>query len=497
MTEIRKLNDYKQVIEPIGDQKVPVFFHVSDDLMPDQATIDKLKYIASDERVFHHIAALTDVHSKVGRKNPTGSVVTTKDYIMPQLNDSAPNCGMRMMVLPFSADDLTEKQIDELFQELVKQVPTKTLVGTPLSYRTILEISKNGSRSLLENLGKDTGETENTLMKGNMFGDEKITDKDLFGAIPKMFFRIAQLRLGILGEAGNHFLDLMKVEDILEPEIAEKFNLKKNQYILLMHTGSGMFGQYCSYFYMPKKKEHQSQQFIYNFSRATFLKKNINWHQQLKKSLPLLENREEFFGIKEGSELAKNFLIAHKASANHGFANRALLQINIEKSIEKILKKKVTLPVIYDMSHISIMKENHFDNNIWVHRNGSTRAFGPQRMKGIRLYEETGEPMFAPSSMSTPAYLGVATNENESSFFSAPHGTGKSKEKTSDVPENKEALFNKMKNRGVKLYNAQSKGVVNQDASHYKSIEPGVEGMKANKIMKPVAKMTPKAVLMA
>lgn len=497
MTEIKKLNEYKQVIEPTDDQKVPIIFHVSDDLMPDQATIDKLKYIASDERVFHHIAALTDVHSKEGRKNPTGSVVTTKDYIMPQLNDSAPNCGMRMMALPFSTDDLTEKQINDLFQEFVKTVPTKTLVGTSLSHRTILEISKNGSKALLENFGKDTSEIENTLMKGNMFENEKITDKDLFRAIPRVFFRIAQLRLGILGEAGNHFLDLLKVENVLDEKTAEKFNLKKNQYVLLMHTGSGMFGQYCSYFYMPKKKEHKSQQFIYNFSRATFLKNKIEWHQQLKKSLPLLEDREEFFGIKEDSELARNFLIAHKASANHGFANRALLQINIEKSIEKVLKKKTTLPVIYDMSHISILKESHFGDNIWVHRNGSTRAFGPQRMKGIRTFEETGEPIFTPSSMSTPAYLGVATDENESTFFSAPHGTGKSKEKTSSVPEDKEALFNKMKDRGVRLYNAQSGGIVNQDTSHYKNIEPGVEGMKANNVMKPVAKMTPKAVLMA
>jgi len=149
------------------------------------------------------------------------------------------------------------------------------------------------------------------------------------------------------------------------------------------------------------------------------------------------------------------------------------------------------------MTHISIQKEHHFEKDVWVHRNGLVRAFGPNRMKGIPIYEEIGEPVFAPSSMSTPAYLGVATDENESTFFSAPHGTGKSKTKTSEVPHSKEELFKKMEKNHVKLYNAQSKGIIHQDSSHYKNVEVGIEGMKENKVMKPIAKMTPVAVLMA
>jgi RNA-splicing ligase RtcB len=98
--------------------------------------------------------------------------------------------------------------------------------------------------------------------------------------------------------------------------------------------------------------------------------------------------------------------------------------------------------------------------------------------------------------MSTSAYFGVATDENESTFQSAAHGTGKAKEKTSDVPQNKEALFKKMEERNVKLYNAASKEVVNQDASSYKDPDKAIAGMEANKIIKTVAKMQPVAVLM-
>jgi RNA-splicing ligase RtcB len=91
----------------------------------------------------------------------------------------------------------------------------------------------------------------------------------------------------------------------------------------------------------------------------------------------------------------------------------------------------------------------------------------------------------------------VGTDENQASFFSAPHGTGKGKKKTSKVPQNKEELHQKMAQNNIKLYNAKSSGVLNQDSSHYKNVEPAIEGMTENKVIKPVARMQPISVLMA
>jgi tRNA-splicing ligase RtcB len=497
MYKIIKKNRYQNIMQPDNKNSVAINFNMSEDLMPGDDSYEKLLKIAKDKRVFHHIAALADIHSKPGRKNPTGSVVATEKEILPQLTDSAPNCGMRLIKTPFFKGELTKIQIDQLFQEYVKTIPTKTYWGTFFSHKDILEISKKGSAPVLERFKKSKAQLENTLLKGNMFGDQKVTNKQLFESIPSLFFRVAQSRLGILGEAGNHFLDLLLVNEVLEKDTAEKLGIKKNQYVFLLHTGSGMFGQYSSYFYMPKKKEHVSQKIINTIARSTFLKKDINWHQILQKELPLYENSDELWGIKEDSELFKHFMIANRASANHAFANRTLLQIKIEQGIKKILGKEIELPIVYDMSHITVTKENHFNKDVWVHRNGSVRAFGPKRMKGIKLYEETGEPVFMPSSMSTPAYLGVGTNENTASFFSAPHGTGKSKSKTSEVPTTKEELHSKMMKNDVRLYNAKSDGVLNQDSSHYKNIEPAIKGMAENKIIKPVAKMQPISVLMA
>ena len=80
-----------------GKMKVPVVFHIQKDLMPGQATLDQLESVASNDTVFHHIAAMADVHSKPGRKNATGTTVTSERYILPQVNDSDPACGMRLV----------------------------------------------------------------------------------------------------------------------------------------------------------------------------------------------------------------------------------------------------------------------------------------------------------------------------------------------------------------------------------------------------------------
>ncbi len=495
MAEIKKVSEYKQVIEPTGGQKVPVVFHVSEDLLPNNFTTQQLVDVASNPHVFHHVSAMADVHQKPGRKNPSGSVVATKGVFMPQLNDTAPNCGMRLLSTPFSADGLSEDQIDDLFNDLVKTIPTKTYVGTPVSYRTSLEIAKRGSAALLEKLGKNVEQIKHTSFDGNMFEDEKVENKDLFEALPRLFFRIAQLRLGVLGAAGNHFVDLMKVTDILEEETAKKFGLKKDQYLFMIHTGSGLFGQYASYFYTPKIKEHKSQKRVLNFSQKFFFKKNIEWHQQLKRDLPKYKTKKEFFAIDENSDLGRNFYVAHRAAGNFGFANRVMIEDNLNKSIEKTLGKKDSTDLIYDMTHVCARKEKHFGEDVIVHRSNTTRALGPNGMKGT-VFEGIGEPVFLPSSMSTAAYFGVGTDENQDTFFSAAHGTGKTKDKKDDAPKNKAELFEKMKKRDVKLYNAKSKEVIEQDASNYKNVEVAIEGMKQNNVMKPVVKMMPVAVLM-
>lgn len=475
--------------------KVPAVLHVSDDLLPNDDTLAEIENAAAQKQVFHHVAAMSDVHSKKGRKNPTGTVVASEHYLLPQINDTAPNCGMRFLKTNLTDADLASENIDKLFQELVKVIPTKAYYGTPIPYYLVMDICREGLKPLKEKFKTRTkNEIENTFKSGNFFEDE-IHEQDISNSIPKLFLNIGKYRLGILGAAGNHFLDLMKISEIRNRDLAEKLGVKEGQYIFMIHTGSGLLGQYASYLYTPKIKEHASQKIVLKLGKATFNAAMKNIYHELSEKIENYKNKEEFFAYDPDTPEGRMFLIAHQAAGNHGFANRAIITDNLDRAIEKVLGKNPQFDLLYDMPHVFINHEKHFGKSVWVHRNGAVRAFGPSRMNHP-IFSQTGEPVFIPSSMSTPAYLGVGTDENESTFFSASHGTGRRKNPEIGKATNKKELFKKMEEKKVRLFNAESSGAVIQDSGYYKDVEEVISGMVENKIVNVVAKMEPIAVLM-
>jgi tRNA-splicing ligase RtcB (3'-phosphate/5'-hydroxy nucleic acid ligase) len=475
--------------------KVPAVLHVSDDLMPNDDTLAEIENVAASEHVFHHVSAMSDVHSKKGRKNPTGTVIASKNFFLPQINDTAPNCGMRFLKTSLTDQDLTPENIDRLFNGLIKPIPTKTLVGTKIPYSLVMDICRHGVEPVKKFFNTRTiNEIENTYRSGNFFSEE-VSSFDILNSIPKIFLRIGQYRLGILGAAGNHFLDLMKISEIRNPDVAQKLGVYKGQYIFLLHTGSGLLGQYASYFYTPKKKEHLSQRIVLEIGKMTFQSQMKMVYKKLSKKIEDYKNSDKFFAYDEDTVEGKMFINAHRAAANHGFANRTILTHNLDQTIEKVLGKDPELELLYDTPHVFVDRENHFGEELWVHRNGAVRANGPARMNHP-IFSETGEPVFIPSSMSTSSYIGVGTNENESTFFSASHGTGRRKLADLSAVHNKDELMAKMYKQNVRLFNAKSKGVVQQDSGYYKNVEEVISGMVENKIINVVAKMEPVAVLM-
>ncbi len=479
------------------EMKLPVVFHASEALFPDEETFRQLENLAKDERLFHHISVLSDVHPKEGRKNPTGTAIASQNYLFPQINDTAPNCGMRFLRTDLDENNFAEDKIDLLFKKLVETVPTKKYVGTEISYCLALDICKRGISPLLHDFKTRTkNEIENCFANGNFFRNEEITSRDILDVIPKLFVKIAKYRLGILGAAGNHFLDLMKISEIKNREIANKFNLRVGQYIFLLHTGSGLLGQYASYMYTPKNKEHFSQKLVLQIGISNFDSQMKKIYSQIYKKMQHYKKSDDFLGYEGDSLEGRMFLRAHRAAANFGFANRSIITHNIDMALQEILSRQIGLDMLYDTPHIFIDKENHYNQDVWIHRNGAVRANGPARMQNHPLFSLTGEPVFIPSSMSTSAYICVGTDENESTFFSASHGTGRRREAENTKPKNKKGLFKRVSEKKIKLYNAKSKGVILQDSAYYKDIEEVIGGMVENKIVKVVAKMEPVAVLM-
>lgn len=467
--------------------------------MPGKATMEQLESVAGNNAVFHHIAAMADVHSKPGRKNATGTTVTSEKFILPQVNDSDPACGMRLIHTNLNDTNVTKEELDKLFRALTDVVPTKKLFGTYLPFRVIVDICRKGIAPLIDYLGIQTkNEAGHSLERGNFFGKE-MSRTDIFNVIPKLFLFFAQFRSGVLGAAGNHFLDLMKVTDIVDEETAKKFNLYKGQYIFMVHCGSGILGQYTMYMYTAKKREHLSQAVMVTLGRFFFftpLKKTVNAIATKIRAYDFGAKKELFTYDGDGEE-GRLYMAARNACSNFAHANRAVITHNISQTIKKLLGRDPEMEVLYDMPHILVSEEKHYGKKLWVHRNGTTRAYGPSRMSDHPLFRKTGEPAFIPISMSSEAYLCVGQDGNESSFYSSNHGAGKSVETTdSFVPKNKVELDKKLRSKGVKLYNGRSSKVIEQDSSHYKRAEQVIESVTANNVGKVVVKMQPVSVIM-
>lgn len=501
------MQDYKNKLSKITENQfeyktdkmsVPARFFMSEDLLPEEKTFDQAEDIASNKDVlFRHTVAMPDVCSKPGRKNASGTTIISDKFILPQVNDSDPNCGMRLVKTNLTEDNITPEEIDKLFKKLVNVVPTKKFVGTVVPFKTVVDICRRGTIAAIEHLGiKTKNELENTQHGGNFFGKE-MTEQDIFDAIPKLYMHFAKFRLGILGAAGNHFLDMLKVSDIIDGEIAQKFGLKKGQYLLMVHTGSGILGQYTMYTHTAKKAEHLSQALMVMLGKLTFRSSKKDVYKKMQEKIARHMTKDDSLLTYDGNgEDGEMYMNARAAASNFGTANRAVIIHNIAQTMEEVLGREVEMDLIYDLPHISITKENHFEKDVWVHRSNTSRAFGPTKMTDHPVYKETGEPVFIPSSMSTDAYICVGTDRNEESFYSAPHGTGKGKNDAEKTIENKDELFAKMEEKGVKLYNAKSSIVINQDSARYKNIDQVIQGVEANGIAHVVAKMQPVAVIM-
>ncbi len=496
---LKKLSEHKQEFQT-DKMKVPVVLHINDELLPNESTMLQLESVASNPELFHHLAAMADVHSKPGRKNATGTTVVSEKYILPQVNDSDPACGMRIVRTNLTDENTTPEEIDRLFRALVPRVPTKKFIGTFLPFSLVLDIARSGVAPLLKRFNiKTKHELENALGGANFFGDHTPSRRDILHHIPALFIFFAQFRLGILGAAGNHFLDLMKVTGIEDEEAARRLGIKNGQYLFMVHCGSGILGQYSMYMYTAKKREHLSQAIMVELGKLLFFSPLRSVYRRIAHKIKAYGNgsREELFTYEGDAPEGRMYMFARNACSNWAHANRAMITHNVARTVEEVLGRDPGFELLYDMPHILVSQEEHYDKQVWVHRNGTSRAYGPSRMVDHPVFKDTGEPAFIPSSMSTEAYLCVGQDGNTSSFYSCNHGAGKSAKKTeSDIPEDTQALRKKLETKGVKLYNGRSSKVIEQDSSHYKRIDTIMEGVKANGIVKPVARMQPVAVIM-
>jgi len=103
------------------------------------------------------------------------------------------------------------------------------------------------------------------------------------------------------------------------------------------------------------------------------------------------------------------------AAANFAWTNRHIIGHMTRKSFEEVFGSKVKLETVYDVAHniakLETHKINGEDCEVWIHRKGATRAFGPGNPEIPVKYQKTGQPIFIPGSMGTSSYILVGTEK--------------------------------------------------------------------------------------
>ncbi len=320
-----------------GIMKVPAILFSSENTLLRGETLKQIEKIAENQKLFHHIAVLSDAHPKPNIINPTGSVIASEKDIIPEAIDAAPNCGMRVILTDLSGQELTKEKISKLFTDLRLAIPSKKLIGARISFQKVLEIFRNGSLALKDTFNfRTVNEIENTYKNGNFFGADNLPlEKDILDSLPKSIIRIGKYRLGLLGATKSHFLCLMRVALIKDDQMAKMLGIKQGQYVFFMHTGSSIVGRYAASLFTSRKIKSLSQRIILSVLKLTTSKVKPN-------------NLEAVF----------------RAVSNYGFANRTLITHKLDKALEKVFGRQDNLELLYDAPHVYFDRENHFEKEV-------------------------------------------------------------------------------------------------------------------------------------
>lgn len=458
-----------------SDMKVPARVYVSEkmlDLLFKDRTLNQLVNTAAMPGVVKYSIVMPDAHEGYGF--PIGGVVAMRldsGLISPGGIGYDINCGVRLLKSNIVAGEITN-QLPELASQIYTNVPSGVGRGGYLRLDK-LSFDKVMTEGVKFMIGKGYGKEED-LNHIESSGQLEEANPDMVSdrAIKRGFDQ-----LGTIG-AGNHFIEVQKVEQIYFEEAAEKFGLFRNQVCVMIHTGSRGFGHQIATDYIRK--------FL-----SAMAKYGIN--------LPDRELAAAPFESGEG----KTYWQAMSCGANFAWANRQLITHMVRKGWEKIFGGQYgELEIVYDVAHNIGKIEEHEDENgnkikVLVHRKGATRAFGPGQPEVPDNYKNIGQPVLIPGSMGTTSYVLVGTNQTmEETFGSSCHGAGRMMSRSAAKRQIQgSTLKQELEKRGIIIKAGSMPGLAEEAPQAYKDVDSVVDIVHGASIAKKVARLVPLAVI--
>ena len=382
------------------------------------------------------------------------------------------NCGVRLIKTNLVEEDVRSKIAplsDALFKNIPSGVGSRLQIG--LTQSDLEKVAEEGVKYIIgKGYGMD-GDLERIEESGAMSGAD-------FSKVSKEAKSRGLHELGTLG-AGNHFLEVQKVEKIFDEKTAKSYGLHEGQIVVMVHTGSRGFGHQICSDYLRTLVEYQK-----------------------KNGINLVDQELSYARI--GDKEAEDYLGAMKSAVNFAFTNRQIITNSIRRSFEETFVKSADslgMEILYDLSHNIVKLEEHVVDGsrkkVYVHRKGATRAFARGRPEIPKKYREMGQPVLIPGSMGTASYV-LSGDEGamEETFGSACHGAGRVMSRHQALREiTAERTFESLSKKNITI-RIRTRKLVSEEAEWtYKDIDEVVKVVKESRIAKPVSRNVPIAVI--
>ncbi|MCA9487520.1 MAG: RtcB family protein [Nanoarchaeota archaeon] len=444
-------------IKKEGKMKVPGIIYASEKLLKsieNDKTTNQIKNVAELPGILKASMAMPDAHRGYGFCIGGVAAFDLKEgVISPGGVGYDINCGVRLLKTNLTLKDLKGKE-KKLSEKLYEKIPSGVGRGSPfqLTYRELDEVLEKGVEYLIEK-GYAKKEDLKHIEEG---GRLKKSDSS------KVSERAKKRGIGQLGTlgSGNHFLDVQIVEEIFDKKIAKKWDLKKDQLVVMVHCGSRGLGHQVASDYIKLMEEEYG---IENLPDRELINAPIK------------------------SKLGKDYLLAMNSAANFAFANRQIVTHWTREVFEEIFPKS-KVEIIYDVCHniakIEEYKINGKKRKVCVHRKGATRSFENQ-------------PVLIPGSMGTSSYILVGTKKAEKETFgSTAHGAGRVMgRKNAKENLSLKSLEKDLKNKKIIIKAGSKKTMLEESPEVYKDIEEVIKVVEGLGISKRVAKLKPAIVI--
>jgi len=455
--------------------RVPALLFLSEKLFKEveDGAVEQAANVAFLPGIYKHSIALPDMHFGYGF--PIGGVAAL-DYKEGGLSPGGIgfdiNCGVCLLRTNLAVEQVKPK-LKELLEAIFQNVPSGVGRGgkVRLSFSQLDEVLVKGAAWAVENGYGKKKDLEHLEENGCMksANSEKVSNEARKRGAPQ---------LGTLG-AGNHFLEIQRVDKIFLPEVARVFGIDKpDQVMIMIHTGSRGFGhQVCT----------------------DYLRILENSFRDIIKKLP---DRELIYAP-AGTKECENYFQAMSCAANFGFCNRQMITHWVREAMKKVLNMKeedIGLEMVYGVAHnIGKIEEHEIDGKktkVYVHRKGATRAFPANHPEIPADYKNVGQPVLIPGAMATASYVLVGSDTAKETFYSTAHGAGRVSSRTQMLKGFRgEEVARRMSQKGI-LSRAASWRVMAEEASEaYKDIDEVARVTEETGISRRVVRLVPLGVV--